>query len=213
MSTASNPACLTVSAEKFSTTLPRPNFLIRSAAGLLGIPLASDIYGKEAFDVLLQDGDARAAIVVHTDPVTVAAYSDEFDAVILLRIPEEQCVGLNPRIGSKMIAVFNYLPSLNTPRDIFMGEQAGGEFRNAEPLIGDLLSDDIDRLQELRESISEAEWERARQLGEAGISARPNLYRLHKPGSTRGIAGDLWIMILASVFFIAALVVGLWMFA
>ncbi|MCA9049279.1 MAG: hypothetical protein KDA89_11160 [Planctomycetaceae bacterium] len=212
MSTASHPSCLNLSAEKFATALPRPNVLVRSVAGLLGIPLAADINSPEDTGTMLRDGDARAAVVVQTNPVIAAAYSDEFDSVLLLRIPDKQCAATELNIGTRLIAVFNYRTG-PMPRDITFGERAGNRFQNAEPLIGDLLSDDLLQLQKLKDEIPEAEWNRAARLGEETLRERPRLHRLHRPGSTHRVAGDLLITILAAVIIVVALVIGLWQFA
>ena len=213
MSDASNPAGLTVSERKYDIALPQANLLVRLVTGISGIPLPRDLCSSDSVDQLLRDGDARAAVVVGTNPTLVAAYSDEFDSVIILKIPPSQTTDIDLRMGTRLIGVFNYLGSVNTSRDISFGEHATSRFRNAEPLIGDLLSDDVTRLMELKQCISEPEWRRAQQLGEARIQERPNLYRLHRPGSTRTIKGDTLIAVIVAVLLVGALVVGLWMFA
>ena len=214
MSTASNPARLRISAEKFSIARPRRSFPVRFLSDLLGIPLRSEMITQEDYEEMLRDGDARAAVVVSTSPTTVAAYSDEFDAVILLRIPESQCYNGNLTSESRLIAVFNYFGGIGTTsRDIQPGDCSTGQFINAEPLIGNFLSDDVERLTELQQSIPESEWQRAAELGHAALATRPNLYRLHHPGSTREVAGDMWIAIAVAVFLVLGLVVALWKFA
>lgn len=214
MSTASHPAQLSVSSAAFRRALPRPHPLIRLLTRFVHIPLASEIYDEDIFEPLLRDGDARAAVVVETVPPTVAAYSDEFDAVILLRIPPAQATHYNLRDGQRLIAVFNYLRGLSSPRDIQFGPHALGDtFRNVEPLIGDLLSDDTARLNQLRAEIPDEEWARAEELGRDRLRTRPNLFRWHQPGSTQTIAGDLPKMILAGVVFVVLLVVALWQLA
>src|SRR3954468_3482461 len=51
---------------------------------------------------LLERGDGRAAVVVSTEPLIVAAYTDAFDAAVLFRF-DPSVVGRELRLGDRLL--------------------------------------------------------------------------------------------------------------
>jgi hypothetical protein len=162
---------------------------------------------------LLKHGDARAATVVSIAPLCVAAYSDEFDAVVLLRFPERLTVDYRLAVGTRLITVNNYMRTMFPHQDITPGPAATGQFTGFYPLIADFLTDDS-RLQTLKQEISEGEWRRAYELGtqkwQAGLRAsrdgRPR-FALYPAGSMREAVIFLGITVVA----VAGIIAG-WLF-
>jgi hypothetical protein len=116
-------------------------------------------------------GDTRAALVVQTDPLIVAAYSDEFDDVVLLRFPEpfgQRTVGrLDLRPARRLVTV-NYYGD-GTPVSDLTPDPARTRWTNFQPVIGEFLSNDRDRLATLHAHIDESEWDRCAERAAARL--------------------------------------------
>ena len=111
-------------------------------------------------------GDTRAAVVVATDPLLVAAYSDDMDAVVILQFPQWLVQEHRLTVGSRLAAV-NTFPARPLGTDIVRGPDAQQKWRNVYPIMSDFVTDDQDRLRQLKASIGEEEWEHCRALGQA----------------------------------------------
>lgn len=119
-------------------------------------------------------GDSRAAVVVSVEPLLVAAYTDELDCVALLRFPAELAAEYGLEVGSRLLTVNGYLYGETVAPDLHEGPAAHHQYVNFIPLIADFLSEAVPRIEFRKAEISEAEWSRARELGEAYL-ARPEV--------------------------------------
>ena len=139
-------------------------------------------------------GDTRAAVVVGVRPnLVVAAYSDDLDAVALLRFSPRHADEHQLSVGSRLVTVNTYQPGAGVASDLHLGpEPQSAAFCNFHPLIADLLSEDRRRLAELHQAIPESEWKHARELGEAAVAAKAPT-RSGRPlrAGTVGIRGDV----------------------
>lgn len=118
-------------------------------------------------------GDTQPAVVVSENPFIVAAYSDEMDAVVLLKFPVILAQINGIKLHDKLVSVNGYGRDNEIAHDIFVGENYLGNWTDFIPLIGDLLSDDTDRLNQHKSNIPEFLWDYVRMLGE-------NYWRDHK---------------------------------
>ena len=126
----------------------------------------------------LWHGDTRAAIVVKTDPLLVAAYTDELDCVAILHFNEALVSRYNLEIGSRLLTVniYDYMDDGSYESDLTPGPRASGLYRNFTPLIADFLTDDLSRVAKRKAQIREDEWRRTEVLGQSYLSekhARP----------------------------------------
>ena len=113
----------------------------------------------------LRIGDARAAVVVSCKPHLLAAYTDELDAVAVLRVPDV-CRDLVPSdIGARAISVNTYWEDGDPLPDIRLGPRSTGLWVSFHPVIASFISQDLDRIDELRSRIAPWEWDRAALLG------------------------------------------------
>ena len=137
---------------------------------------------RDGFDPLEQSaliamrllfGDTRAAVVMGVEPnLIVAAYSDDLDAVALLRFSAKHVEAHQLSVGSRLLTVNTYTSGAGLAGDLFAGPAPqSAAFCNFHPLIADFLTEDRERLAQLRQSISEMEWIRARALGQAALAA------------------------------------------
>ena len=162
---ASNPAGLTLNRKRFSA-------LRRKAAGVVGALLERpDRRFLTHCDTCLSYGDARAALVLSETPLRIAAYSDVFDAVVLQDFPPSCAARYDLRKGKRLIAVNAYTDVGPQGEGLTKGPKAirdaTGRWTDVVPLIGDLFSDDVRRLDHLRAGLSEQEWQRCQTLAAA----------------------------------------------
>src|SRR5262245_54646721 len=87
-SAASNPGRVRTSRAKLKSLAPhffaspaRPRSWISWLFGLM-------LTRRAALKMHLRYGDSRAAVVVSAKPLVIAAYSDDFDGVLLLQFPQ-----------------------------------------------------------------------------------------------------------------------------
>ena len=125
-------------------------------------------YWFARFEGHLFYGDSRAAVVVSTEPLLIAAYTDEIDCVALVRFDDSLVSEYGLEIGSRLITVNFYYDIENVPyeSDLVPGPAATGRYGNFTPLIADFLTDDVERLDNLKAEISEDEWLRTESLGQ-----------------------------------------------
>ena len=135
-------------------------------------------------ETILKKGDSRAAVVVRTSPLLVAAYTDELDCVALLKFDDALTDEYGLSIGSRLLSVNIYTPrtlGFFVQRDLIPGPYDSKQFGNFQPFIADFLSDDADRISERKASIGEEEWTRTLELGEQYLTARLGMARDGKP--------------------------------
>lgn len=123
-------------------------------------------------------GDSRAAVVVSTSPLMVAAYTDEIDCIALLRFDDSLVSEYGLEMGSRLITVNRYydIEDPGYESDLVPGPANTGRYGNFMPFIADFMTDDIERLNELKAEISQDEWLRTETLGHTYLTrdfARP----------------------------------------
>ena len=113
----------------------------------------------------LNNGDSRAAIVLKTRPLVVAAYTDELDCVALLRFPGELAVEDNLKEGSRLLTVNTYRwREQGIAPDLTFGEGDYKRYGNFAPFIAEFLSDDKEHIEQRKAQIGEDEWQRTWQM-------------------------------------------------
>ena len=125
----------------------------------------------------LSYGDTQPAMVLSVSPFIVAAYSDEMDAVILLEFPVELAQKNNLKQYDRLVAVNSYWSGNAVNYDIFVGKNYLKRWVNFDPLIGDLLSTDNERIQQHKKNIPEWLWNYVRELGEQYLLQHGRLAR------------------------------------
>jgi hypothetical protein len=206
-STASNPGFFHLSREKLARLHPE----LLPGGGLrhwLEQRYADPAKDLEHIAYCLHEGDCRAAIVVSLHPLLVAAYSDEFDAVVLLKFDPRLAAIYDLAVGQRLVTVNNYEHSkLSRQTDFHAGELATGVFTGFYPLIADFLTDDDQRLTEIKQKISQQEWQRAEQLGRQKALQSWPLPRDGRP--KYACFGGGWLRVTIVTFVIIALIVAI----
>ena len=129
----------------------------------------------------MKKGDTQPAVVVSVDPLLVACFAADMDAVALLCLPTEYGMLRNYQVGTKLLTVNSYdLDKMNKKRrseDIFEGEHTSGRFRMYGPLIADLYTKNTKRLEEIKAQIPEEVWNYVAELGEEYMTRNPGMAR------------------------------------
>jgi len=179
---ASNPGGVTLSPIKLTALYPDFFTPIGRLKRLLGFFGNNYVSSVGQMDSHLRLGDSRAAVVISVSPLLVAAYTDEFDCVAMLKFPEPLVALYGLKRGAPLLTVNTYMRG---PRrlvaDLIEGPGSLGNWHNFMPFIADFLSDDIERIEQRKREISREEWERAMILGVEYLRARPGKARDGRP--------------------------------
>ncbi len=138
----------------------------------------SNKYLKRASEYLYL-GDIQPGMVVCLDPVLVAVYSDEMDAVVVLKFPQEFKTNYELAMYQKLISVNMYFPYHVTgmSKDIFPGEKYLGRWSDFYPIIADFITEDYTLLNEHRMHINDSIWNKVQTLGLDYIEKHSDLVR------------------------------------
>src|SRR5215217_7681664 len=171
---ASHPGGLRVSQAKLRALHPE----LDSGVAWLRFITKVPIYSKRSFwraripEHLLY-GDSRAAVVVSTEPLLVAAYTDELDCIALLKFPDSFVSEYDLGVGSRLLTVNTYFyPDEPHADDLEIGPNAYGRYVNFSPFIADFLTDDVETVEQRKAEISEYEWRKTAELGNRYLDDR-----------------------------------------
>jgi hypothetical protein len=119
----------------------------------------------------LRWGDGRAAVVLGTSPLVVAAYDDEMDAAFLLRFPRSLVREYVLEEGMRLVtANLHYRADHGRiAPDITPGPNFRRRYTNVRPLVADFLAAEGDRLGARRRAIAEREYRRCEELGRRAL--------------------------------------------
>ena len=177
---ASDPGGLTASDAKLRVL--RPDLYgfqgfrrkVREAVGL-------DWKQREYIDEHLLNGDSRAALVVSTAPLLVAAYTDELDCVAIVGYPDEFVEEYGLREGSGLLTINTYFRHIQPDVDLVPGPKSTGNWTGFHPMIAEFVSDDSARIEQRKAEIPDQEWRRAHRMGKAYLKERPGFARDGRP--------------------------------
>ena len=129
----------------------------------------------------LKDGDSRAAVVVKTSPLLVAAYTDELDCIAMLRFSDDFVQEYDLVVGSRLLTINFYGQTPDYQPDLIPGPNRYHRHNYFHPLIAEFLSDDLQRIETRKRQIRESEWEWAHRFGMAYLIAKPGMARDGSP--------------------------------
>jgi len=150
---------------------------------------AQEKMGKKSDDEIgyitrvLERGDSRAAVVVSTEPLLVAAYTDEMDCVAVLKFPQNFVSVYALEVGSRLLTV-NFYGELPLSADLIAGPRDFKRWGRFHPAIADFLSDDLERIATRKAEISEGEWARCFTMGQEYLKLKPKVARDGRPGKS-----------------------------
>ena len=207
-STASQQGGLTLSDEKLRLLEPWMfgirYVLLKIVSALFCLDVL-DLINAKVLKQHLASGDSRAAVVVSTAPLLVAAYSDDLDCVAMLRFPRDFARRHQLSVGSKLLSINTYYRGFTRQADLTFGPNQTADWTGLFPVIAEFLSDDDRRIEDHKQEIDETEWQRCRELGEAYLFERPRVARNGRPRRSHQPAGAVKEAVIA--FTVAGLVV------
>ena len=121
------------------------------------------------------EGDVQPAIVISLDPLLVACYSDELDAVTVQYLPSELIPKLKLQMYSKLLTVNGY--GKRPTKDVTLGPNALGNYASVTSIIADLYTDDTLRLNTLKNAFEEEWWNHTVNLGRKYLEDHPGMAR------------------------------------
>jgi len=164
---ASDPGGVTIDPQRLRQLSP-------SLFGL-GALLPTRAIARKILAAHMWNGDSRAAVALSVQPLLVAAYSSDFDAVVVLRF-DRRPVDSYVQVGSRLLTVNTYFRG--TPaRDILRGSVVSPVWANFYPVIADFVAADPARVERRKAAISEPEWQRTWDLGQDYLVKRPGKFR------------------------------------
>lgn len=137
---------------------------------------------RESITEQLQSCKCQPAVVIDANECIVAAYSDSFDCVALLKFDLYFARTNAWQSGTRLLTVNGYFDrDEDIANDLVLGPKHSANRGNFRPLIADLLTDDVDRLASRKALIPEDEWSRTQELGQKLLANKSVLPRDGRP--------------------------------
>ena len=177
---ATSPGSVSISDEKLK--MLRPDLygfvaLLRSIIRTICLGYSE----KRQIEEHLLFGDCQPAIVMSKQPLTVAAYSEDIDCVVLLRFPDKYAELYNLDNKSKLITINTYGKEENFQKDITTGEHCDYTWTLVNPFIAEFLTDDLSLLEEKKEQIDNKLWDYVYNLAVEYQILHPKVWRDGRP--------------------------------
>lgn len=127
---------------------------------------------------LLMFGDTQPAMVCSTEPLLVAAYSDEMDAVVMLKFPSEFVSMYDLRIGTRLVTSNYYAPK-DEPfaKDIFVGKDCSNNWNDFYPIVQLFIAKNDEKIKKRTELFDEELWAKVERLAAEYLNEHPDTVR------------------------------------
>ena len=132
-------------------------------------------------DIIVQmnDGDLSTGVVMSIDPLLVACYSPDFDAVALYCFPTELGIKMGWSTGKRLLTVnaYNGYGMIKKLKDLDLGPGCKAKFKSFGPLIAELYTDNTERVARKKAEIPEEMWLHTESLGRQYMTLHPGVAR------------------------------------
>lgn len=126
----------------------------------------------------LKYGDTQPALVVSANPLRIAAYSDELDAVVMLRFPEELARQYDLSEGTRLTTANVYLYEYGPyGKDYFPGAGFTHQFADFVPVVQLFLGKNDEKIRSKVNLFDAATWEKVAGLAEEYQAEHPGMER------------------------------------
>lgn len=139
---------------------------------VLKVPFLKKGYYNRQFERInqyLAYGDTQPAVVSSLNPLVISAYSDEMDAVVLLRFPNEMQKMYTLEKGMRLVTSNVYFRGSQIAPDIIVGENYLNRWIDFIPMVQLFLSDNEEFIKRRIGLFSEERWQRLEILTEKRI--------------------------------------------
>lgn len=137
---------------------------------------------RDMIAAILAAGDTQPAIVISLRPLLVSVYSDEFDGVVILDIPEALKDVYGLKLGTRLLACCFYGPDDRIQNDIAPGPANPRRWQIFMPVLTDICSGDYHQIRRHKQRFTEDDWHKAWYLGLDYRKQRPGWVRFGLPG-------------------------------
>jgi hypothetical protein len=191
---ASDPARLRLSDARLRRLCPSL-YLTGGLGGFFRCFFGDGLGKREFIRDMVAHGDCRAAVVLKSDPLLVASYCDDSDAVCVLEFQPDEVGVAEFKVGDRLLTVLNSLVIDRPARagevaaDLVQGERANPRYINFWPLIAEFVSDDSEEIERRKTTIPDSEYARCRSLGEEHLRRLPGRVRDGRPDRSEHPAG------------------------
>lgn len=127
----------------------------------------------------MNDGDLSTGIVMSTDPLLVACYSEDFDAVVMYCYPTELGTKMGWSAGTRLLTVnwYDGYGKIKKNKDIDRGSRSNNKFKTVGPLVAELYTDNKERVARKKSEIPDEMWQYTEALGRQYMKAHPGMAR------------------------------------
>lgn len=122
-------------------------------------------------------GDTQPAIVVSTNPLLIGAYSDEMDAVVMLRFPKEFVEQYNLSVGTRLTTSNVYFTGDAVADDIHIGEKYSRQYVEFVPIVQLFLGKKDEKIMEKTELFGEDIWKMVSEKADDYVRLYPDCSR------------------------------------
>ena len=122
-------------------------------------------------------GDTQPAVVVSTAPLLIGAYSDEMDAVVMLRFPDEFAKQYKLTVGTRLTTSNVYFTERAIADDIHIGEKDSRQYTDFAPLVQLFFGKKDDKIMEKTKLFGEDVWQAVSEKANEYLRFYPNCSR------------------------------------
>ena len=122
-------------------------------------------------------GDTQPALVTSLSPLTIAAYSDEMDGVLMLRFPDEFVDQFNLYPGMRLTTSNVYFRHEEFPADILVGENFSRNYNDFLPIVQLFLGKNDQKIKAKTELFDEDVWKHFEACATLYSQKHPDLFR------------------------------------
>lgn len=122
-------------------------------------------------------GDTQPAVVVSTDPLLIAAYSDEMDAVVMLKFFTEFAEQYNLSVGTRLTTSNVYFYGNTIAEDIHVGPKYSAQFSDFTPIVQLFLGKNDEKIMQKTSLFGEDTWQTVSQLADEYARLYPDSFR------------------------------------
>lgn len=124
-------------------------------------------------------GDTQPACVMSVSPLVISAYSDEMDAVVMLRFPDALAQQYKLSSGDRLVTVntYRWLEGYEIAPDIFVGEHFLQRYSDFQPIVPLFICKNETPVQEKCRLFDEETWETVTQKSRQYAAEHPDLIR------------------------------------
>lgn len=159
----------------------RPEFFgISGVFYTIAVAMRQQFNDRQFVKECMDGGDCRAAVVMSVSPLLIATYSDELDCIAMLKFPDHFVQKYQLTVGTRLLTVNNYGAGSGA-MDIVPGPKNTGNWDNMIPTIAEFATDDLVQVNQIKQKILPAEWQRCAAMGQQYLKFRPNVWRDGRP--------------------------------